>query len=244
MTLASKVMTDIAKILGLPHQDYQTMYETLSDNSLLGELHWSEDQKAFSDYGNHSQSIFLEREKIYVPPGQPRQHGQAARLVRSVRKQPKLQYVNAFGYVSLFPFILQILKPDSPKLEYILKDMKDDEKLWTPYGLRSLSKSSPLYLKRNTEYDPPYWRGPIWINLNYLVVRALYYYSTQTGPYQEMAATLYQELRTNLIANMYKQYVQTGYLWEQYNDSTGRGQGSHPFTGWSSLIVLIMAEQY
>ncbi|XP_069779447.1 mannosyl-oligosaccharide glucosidase [Narcine bancroftii] len=244
MTLASKVMRDITELLGLPQQDYQNMYETLSDNSLLEELHWSEDLKAFSDYGNHSQSISLEREKISVPRGQSRQHNQAARLVRSVRKQPKLQYVNAFGYVSLFPFLLQILKPDSPKLQCILKDMKDAGKLWTPYGLRSLSKSSPLYLKRNTEYDPPYWRGPIWVNLNYLVVRALYYYSTQTGPYQEMAATLYQELRTNLITNIYKQYVQTGYLWEQYNDNTGRGQGSHPFTGWSSLIVLIMAEQY
>ncbi|XP_072112947.1 mannosyl-oligosaccharide glucosidase [Mobula birostris] len=244
MTLASKVMRDIAKILSLPHQEYQDMYETLSDNTLLQQLHWSEDLKAFCDYGNHSQSIFLEREKIYVPPGQPRQTGHAARLVRSVRKLPKLQYVNAFGYVSLFPFLLHILKPDSPKLQHVLKDIKDDEKLWTPYGLRSLSKSSPLYLKRNTEYDPPYWRGPIWINLNYLVVRALYYYSTQTGPYQEMAAALYQELRTNLISNLYKQYVQTGYLWEQYNDSTGRGQGSHPFTGWSSLVVLIMAEQY
>ncbi|XP_041052088.1 mannosyl-oligosaccharide glucosidase [Carcharodon carcharias] len=244
MTLASKIMTDIAKILGVAHQDYQDMYEKLSDNSLLQELHWSEDLKAFSDYGNHTQSIILEREKIYVPPGQPRQHVQPARLIRSVRKQPKLQYVNAFGYVSLFPFLLQILQPDSPKLQHILKDIRDDEKLWTPYGLRSLSKSSPLYLKRNTEYDPPYWRGPIWINMNYLVVKALHYYSTQSGPYQEMAAKLYQELRTNLISNMYKQFVQTGYLWEQYNDSTGRGQGSHPFTGWSSLIVLIMAEQY
>jgi hypothetical protein len=29
-------------------------------------------------------------------------------------------------------------------------------------------------------------RGPIWINLNYLAVRALYYYGTQDGPYQQV----------------------------------------------------------
>lgn len=122
--------------------------------------------------------------------------------------------------------------------------MRDSSKLWTPYGLRSLSKADPLYMKRNTEHDAPYWRGPIWININYLAVRALHHYSNADGPYREKAATLYEELRTNIINNVYRQYVETGYVWEQYNDSTGRGQGSHPFTGWSALTVLMMAEQY
>uniref|UniRef100_A0A8C2JAL6 Mannosyl-oligosaccharide glucosidase n=1 Tax=Cyprinus carpio TaxID=7962 RepID=A0A8C2JAL6_CYPCA len=127
---------------------------------------------------------------------------------------------------------------------HILRDIQDPERLWTPYGLRSLSHSDPLYMKRNTEHDAPYWRGPIWININYLAVRALHHYGSIEGPYKKKAATLYQDLRTNLINNVYKQYMETGYIWEQYNDSTGRGQGSHPFTGWSALIVLIMAEEY
>jgi mannosyl-oligosaccharide glucosidase len=99
-------------------------------------------------------------------------------------------------------------------------------------------------MKRNTEHDAPYWRGPIWININYLAVRALNHYSSAEGPYQEKATALYNELRTNIVNNVYRQYVETGYIWEQYNDNTGRGQGSHPFTGWSALTVLMMAEQY
>ena len=36
--------------------------------------------------------------------------------VRNVNSDPQLGFVNAHGYVSLFPFLLQILSPDSDKL--------------------------------------------------------------------------------------------------------------------------------
>ncbi|XP_077427821.1 mannosyl-oligosaccharide glucosidase [Vanacampus margaritifer] len=244
MALSSGIMARIARLLGETHLDYELTHRVLTDNNLLNELHWSEQLGAFSDFGNHTQDVSLQQEKVYMPPGQHRHQFPVTRLVRSVRKAPKPQYVNALGYVSLFPFLLHVLQPDSPKMEHVLRDMKNPSKLWTPYGLRSLSKADPLYMKRNTEHDAPYWRGAVWININYLAVRALHHYSNTQGPYQEQAAALYEELRTNIISNVYRQYTETGYIWEQYNDLTGRGQGSHPFTGWSALTVLMMAEQY
>ncbi|XP_069488582.1 mannosyl-oligosaccharide glucosidase [Ambystoma mexicanum] len=244
MVLASQVMAEVSRLLGEPAGEYQRMQLELSDNARLEKHHWSEQLQAFADYGNHTQSVLLEREKIFVPPGHNPHHHPPPRLVRVVRKPPKLQHVSAFGYVSLFPFLLNVLLPDSPRLETILKDMRNEKKLWTPYGLRSLSKSSPLYMKHNTEHDGPYWRGPIWVNINYLAVRALHRYASIDGPFRDQAANLYQELRANLINNIYRQYMETGYIWEQYNDSTGRGQGSYPFTGWSALVVLMMAEEY
>lgn len=33
------------------------------------------------------------------------------------------------------------------------------------------SRSASLYQRRNTEHDPPYWRGAIWVNANYLAVQ-------------------------------------------------------------------------
>lgn len=101
-----------------------------------------------------------------------------------------------------------------------------------------------MYMKFNTEHDPPYWRGPIWINLNYLTLRALNHYAEVQGPYQGKARKIYKELRENVIKNMMGQYKKTGFVWENYGDAYGEGRGSHPFNGWSSLVVMIMAEIY
>lgn len=243
MALASSVMAKVAMQLGEPAGGYQHMAERLADNQLLDEHHWAEALGTFADYGNHTQAVALEWERPRpLPPGQPLP---PPRLLRVVRKPPKLQFVGgALGYVSLFPLLLQLLGPDSPHLGSLLAAIRSKKKLWTPFGLRSLSQSSPFYLKHNTEHDPPYWRGPVWININFLAVRALHYYGHREGVYRQRAATLYQELRASLISNVFKQYVESGYLWEQYHDGTGRGQGCHPFTGWSALVVLMMAEEY
>jgi mannosyl-oligosaccharide glucosidase len=96
----------------------------------------------------------------------------------------------------------------------------------------------------NTEHDAPYWRGPIWININFLTLRALKHYSSQPGPHQNAAASVYQELRSNLLGNLVRQYSNTGYLWEQYSDVDGQPKGCHPFTGWTALLALIASEVY
>ncbi|KAH7670313.1 Mannosyl-oligosaccharide glucosidase protein [Dioscorea alata] len=117
--------------------------------------------------------------------------------------------------------------------------------LWTDYGLRSLSRTSSMYMKRNTEHDPPYWRGPIWINMNFMILSALHHYSQENGPYKVRAKAIYDELRSNLIRNVVRNYYETGFLWEHYDQANkGKGKGTRPFTGWTSLVLLIMSETY
>uniref|UniRef100_UPI00358E6F83 mannosyl-oligosaccharide glucosidase isoform X1 n=2 Tax=Myxine glutinosa TaxID=7769 RepID=UPI00358E6F83 len=240
MAQAAGVMADIARSIGEPHEEYSQLHSVLSDEENLVGLHWAEDLQAFCDWGNHSDAVVLVRERVPVPPGAPPQ----TRVVRVVRRPSVPQFVSAFGYVSLFPMLLRLLSPDSPRLGAMLSGLQDQNKLWTPFGLRSLARSHPLYLKRNTEHDPPYWRGYLWININYLAAGALHHYSNLDGPYRTQAQTLYQQLRRNLVKNILQEYRKTGYIWENYSDSSGAGRGSHPFTGWSSLLVLLMAEQY
>ena len=69
------------------------------------------------------------------------------------------------GYISIFPFLVGLLPADSPKLNAVLDLISDPEELWSEHGLRSLSKSDEFY-----ETGENYWRGPIWVNMNYLAV--------------------------------------------------------------------------
>jgi Glycosyl hydrolase family 63 C-terminal domain len=86
---------------------------------------------------------------------------------------PKPQFVPHFGYNSLFPLALQLLPHDAQEVGALLEQLQRPDLLWTPYGLRSLAATSSLYMKRNTPHDAPYWRGAVWINVNFLVLRSL-----------------------------------------------------------------------
>lgn len=44
--------------------------------------------------------------------------------------------------------------------------------------------------------------------------------------------------------NVVRNYHQTGFLWEQYDQRKGKGKGARVFTGWTALVVLMMAEAY
>jgi mannosyl-oligosaccharide glucosidase len=156
------------------------------------------------------------------------------------------------GYVSIFPFLLKLLPPDSPRLLSLLNLIRDPKHLWTPFGLRSLSTKDQFYEQENAPGDRPYWRGSLWININYLALDALYHYShhakdsAQKTKFQET----YAMLRQNIIDTIYREYERTGYLWEQYNGNVydkahyGKGQRCHPFSGWTALVVNIMAEKF
>lgn len=60
------------------------------------------------------------------------------------------------------------------------------------------------------------------------------------GPHQDRARQMYNDLRKNLVQNVYNEWERTGFAWEQYNPETGQGQRIQHFTGWTSLVVNMM----
>ncbi|CAG2102761.1 unnamed protein product [Medioppia subpectinata] len=237
VAFASQVMSKIAKLVDKSFaQRYEETAKYLSDNQLLDSLHWSDKHNMYCDKGLHSTQVKLIKVRNKSDNGFVK--------VRTEVTPPAFDCVPELGYVSLFPFMLTLIETKNPKLAKVLDDLENPKLIWSSYGIRSLSRSSPYYGQHNTEVDPPYWRGAVWLNMNYLILKSLHHYSSTAGPYQSRALAIYQRLRQNLISTVFTEYARSGYVWEQYNDMTGKGQGSHPFTGWSALIVLIMAEKY
>uniref|UniRef100_H3GV13 mannosyl-oligosaccharide glucosidase n=1 Tax=Phytophthora ramorum TaxID=164328 RepID=H3GV13_PHYRM len=91
----------------------------------------------------------------------------------------KLQHVKHVGYVSVFPLLLKVLPPNSPKLLALLKQTTGSNHLWSPFGLRSLSTQDQFYNQEKTPGDNPYCRGAIWMNMNRLALDALHHYTQQ-----------------------------------------------------------------
>jgi neutral trehalase len=102
-----------------------------------------------------------------------------------------------------------------------------DEALWAPehYGpspdapwaVTSASKSSPAFDARR------YWRGPVWINLNWFLIRGL----ERVGLHAEAG-----ELRELTLA-----LVERSGFAEYYEPSTGEPLGSESFS-WSAALTL------
>lgn len=86
--------------------------------------------------------------------------------------------------------------------------------MWSEYGLRSLAKNDAFF-----GVDEDYWRGNIWVNLNYLVLRALHEKYGKEGIASERCMRIYNALRDNLVKNVMAQVVLNAVV---VSDSTRR----------------------
>jgi hypothetical protein len=138
------------------------------------------------------------------------------------------------SYAGFIPFIAGA--PDTGQTARIVEHLTSPEEFWTPYGIRSLSADSTLYEPGYSEsgWKNSNWRGPIWLPINYLLVRRL----------EETHPALADQLRQALIANVETQWKATGRFWEYYDAETGRGLGADHQTGWTALVANLIYEKY
>jgi mannosyl-oligosaccharide glucosidase len=140
------------------------------------------------------------------------------------------------GYPNLMPLIFGMIDDNSTELDAALNFLSNPSTIWTDYGLASLSKEDFYYGQGSN-----YWRGPVWININFLVLRSLRrYYSKNIK-----ARSIYEKLRENVMNTVCTNWEKSGCFFEHYNqDQNGKGNGHKFFNGWTSLITLIIGEDY
>jgi putative isomerase len=102
------------------------------------------------------------------------------------------------------------------------------KEFWAAHGLRTLAADEPLYNPRSG-----YWRGPIWVISNYLVMHGLMNYGYDT-PAQGLAQKTIDLLVADLKA--------TGGMNENYGPETGVPLAGGHFVSWD-LLAERMAEE-
>ena len=178
---------------------------------------------------------------------------------------------------------------DETKLRRVLTKMLDEKEFLSPYGIRSLSRfhaEHPFKFQAGgQEFSVPYlpaesdtgmfggnsnWRGPIWMPVNALIVRALLQYylfygddftiECPTGSGRQM--TLYQvaEEISRRLASMFLKgenghrpvngaamKFQEDPCWrdliqfyEYFHGDNGAGLGANHQTGWTGLVARLM----
>ena len=121
---------------------------------------------------------------------------------------------------AMFPLYAGVPKPDQARRLF-------DEALWAPtrfgpsadapWAVTSASKSSPAFDPRR------YWRGPVWVNVNWFFIQGLERYGLQTEAAELRRMTLELVSRSGFV--------------EYYDPRTGEPLGVSEFS-WSAALTL------
>lgn len=173
--------------------------------------------------------------------GSTSNHCNCEKCSRSLKLEERREYKNKentynphIGYINLFPLFFGDFGKE--ELGDLFKYLNDKKEFMSDYGIRSLVKNDLLY---HTGDD--YWRGKIWIQINYLTLSGLYKYYKEKD---KEAEKIYDKVRSGTIKAIYNSWVKTHTFYENYDDISGKGVMNNPFNGWTSTILLIISENY
>lgn len=136
------------------------------------------------------------------------------------------RFVKIKTWTNFVPLWAGIASPAQAKR--MMATLLDPAQFWSPHGVRTLAKSETLY-------DPRagYWRGPVWILSNYLMMHGLLNYGRRAE-----AAELAEKTARLLVADFQK----TGGMNENYNPETGAPDAGGHFVSWN-LLAEHMTEE-
>jgi len=116
----------------------------------------------------------------------------------------------------------------------VLAALRDEAQFLSPAGIRSLSADSPLYLPATAGAGiNSNWRGPVWLPINYLLVRAL----------DEIDPAFADDLRNRLVSAVERDWQATDRFHEYFDGDTGTGLGADS-QSWTMVVANLIAERW
>jgi len=120
---------------------------------------------------------------------------------------------------------LLALDPGDVQVDGILRHLTDEREFWTPYPVPSVARNEPSFTTGQM------WRGPTWINTNWLLIRAL-----QRLNRDDIARSLSDRTLEMVRAEGIPK------LWEWYDPLSGRALGNMDY-GWSALVIDLLMDR-
>lgn len=130
-------------------------------------------------------------------------------------------------WTNMVPLWAGIATPTQAK-RMIEEHLLNPAEFWSPYGVRTLSKTEALYNPVNG-----YWRGPVWVISNYMMMHGLMNYG-----YPAQA----KELAAKTVAKLVDDYATSGGMNENYSPETGKAAAAGHFLSWNLLAEHMVDE--
>ena len=115
--------------------------------------------------------------------------------------------------------------PDPQRGQQLIDKMCSDD-FWPEkgWGITTQSRTSPLYESQR------YWRGPVWVNTNWMIIRGLERYGKH-----DLASCLARDTLA---------LVSKHGFWEYFDPESGKGLGTDNFSWTAALVLDLLAAGY
>lgn len=137
------------------------------------------------------------------------------------------QFVRVKTWTNFVPLWAGVATPEQAA-RMIREHLLNPKEFWAPQGVRTLASSEPLY-----HPGSGYWRGPVWIISNYLMMHGLMNYG-----YKSEA----QELARKTVTLLERDLHSSGGTNECYNPETGEPAAGGKFLSWNLLAEHMLEE--
>ncbi len=222
MVLEYRSAAQIAKKLGKLEQQKCFIEKACNLSQLINKILWNEEMGSYSAYNLCSGRHQFRYEDPYLNPAIGRYAFQTCS--------------------NLIPLYARIADQDKASV-MIEKYVLSEQHFASPFGIRSLSKSSEYYNNAVWGNPPRFgdhrrltnsnWQGPVWIPLNYFMYHALDYYGFTDGA---------KDLADKTVKLLAMSLKSIGSFAENYHADTGVALYAREFASWNILADMMHKE--